>query len=400
MGIKDLPILCNCGKKNSNLKRYRLSNKKGDGFLNKKKNNNKTLPISKKRQTKHEEEESHLTDYQPIPNLNPVINYMVNLGCLSPNQYFTDIVPVNIKWPNNQIPRNYATGASGPSYSGVTGDILGPQINVPDGGQPGSNGIGRNSLSTSFQSTVYLTTNTDMYNISAVANGYSSITLSGEGLLWTLWPLAKNKGNVNINGLETYFDQFTFGTRLKSRYPIGQMGFFFNNQQLGCTPFGTINLRDNEGLHSPLPNVPFNTGDPIPKESEEFDPIVGQPSLSLEEPGYKPGVQAFDETLLVDYKQHASIFVIKVSEEIARIFNPTAGISSAERYIYVGYDAWSIFRITSNPVGPMAAQTYLSPQTVTGSVTRENLQIVIPPNFPQTIYYKNIHYFGHSQGID
>ena len=48
----------------------------------------------------------------------------------------------------------------------------------------------------------------------------------------------------------------------------------------------------------------------------------------------------------------------------------------------------------------MAAQTYLSPQTVTGSVSRENLQVVIPPNFPQTIYYKNIHYFGHSQGID
>ena len=296
--------------------------------------------------------EIHLTDYQPIPNLNPTINYIVNLGCLSPPQYFTDIVPVNIKWPNNQIPRNYATGASGPNYSSVNGGIAGPEINLANGGQPSinsnhnvPNSLGNDSISTSFQSTVYLTTNVDMYNVSAVANGFSNITLSGEGLLWTLWPLAKKKGTASFNGLETYFDQFTFGTSLKSRYPIGQMGFFINNMLLGCTPFGAATWRDYEGPGAPLPNQQVNTGDPLPKETEEFIPIAGQPSLSGEEvePAFKPGVQFFDETLLVDYKQHASIIVVKVSEEIARIFNPEAGISSPERYIYVGYDAWSIF---------------------------------------------------------
>ena len=38
----------------------------------------------------------------------------------------------------------------------------------------------------------------------------------------------------------------------------------------------------------------------------------------------------------------------------------------------------------------MAAQTYVTPQSVTGSVVGNNYQIVFPPNFPQSIFYKNI----------
>jgi len=37
----------------------------------------------------------------------------------------------------------------------------------------------------------------------------------------------------------------------------------------------------------------------------------------------------------------------------------------------------------------MAAQTYITPQSVTGSVVGENMQVVLPPNFPTTVYYKN-----------
>ena len=38
------------------------------------------------------------------------------------------------------------------------------------------------------------------------------------------------------------------------------------------------------------------------------------------------------------------------------------------------------------------AKTYLTPQTVTGSVVNKNYQVIVPPNFPNTIYYKNKEY--------
>ena len=60
-----------------------------------------------------------------------------------------------------------------------------------------------------------------------------------------------------------------------------------------------------------------------------------------------------------------------------------------ERFVYVGYDAWNIFRTSFNPIGPMMTQTYITPQTVTGSIVKNNLNVVLPPNFPQTIYFKN-----------
>ena len=43
-----------------------------------------------------------------------------------------------------------------------------------------------------------------------------------------------------------------------------------------------------------------------------------------------------------------------------------------------------------NPVGPMSAQTYVTPQSVTGSILGDNYQVIFPPNFTQNIFYKNI----------
>ena len=72
--------------------------------------------------------------------------------------------------------------------------------------------------------------------------------------------------------------------------------------------------------------------------------------------------------------------------------NPICIFAWSLEIIYVGYDGWAILRTTTTPVGPMMSQTYISPQTVTGGITRENMQVVIPPNFPQTIYFKNFQY--------
>ena len=84
------------------------------------------------------------------------------------------------------------------------------------------------------------------------------------------------------------------------------------------------------------------------------------------------------------------MLVIKVTEQIARIPNPAAGIAGGNKFIYVGYDGWSVVRTTMNPISPLAAQTYVTPQSVTGSVVGENYQVIFPPNFPQAILYKNI----------
>jgi hypothetical protein len=103
-----------------------------------------------------------------------------------------------------------------------------------------------------------------------------------------------------------------------------------------------------------------------------------------------PGIQGLNDSLLTATEQNLAICVIKVSEEVARIYNPTSGVASSSRYVYVGYDAWSVILTTANPIGPMAAQTYITPQSVTGSITNDNHQVIVPPNFPTAIYYKNV----------
>ena len=138
------------------------------------------------------------------------------------------------------------------------------------------------------------------------------------------------------------------------------MGFFTNNILQGCTPFGAVNT-----------NSGWNQGG------------------ASSQPGILPGIEGLNQALLITTEQEVAIVVIKVAEEVARIFNPAAGIAASERYIYVGYDAWAVVMTTANPMGPTAAQTYITPQAVTGSVVGNNYQVILPPNFPEVVYYKN-----------
>lgn len=331
---------------------------------------------------------SDVTFTPPLQIQNP----MVNLGCLSSAQ-ITDIVPVNVLWPSTQVPSSFATGAEGPLFAQVDGDVAGPlgdpsvgddrqgqpNTQTVEGRVPGGGNFGRyqdtNALATGsptpFQSAVYLSSDVQLYNIAATAAGYGNIVLSQEGVLWTLWPLTKATQGDTGQMTGTYFDDFIFGTAKASRYPIGQMGFFTNNILQGCTPFGAVNTNSgwNPGAGSSL--------------------AAGQPGLNPYSPGILPGVEGLNQALLITTEQEVAIVCVKVAEEIARIFNPAAGIAASERYIYVGYDAWAVFVTTANPMGPMAAQTYITPQTVTGSIVGNNYQVVLPPNFPNTVYYKN-----------
>jgi hypothetical protein len=295
-----------------------------------------------------------------------VQNPMVNLGCLSSAQ-ITDIVPINVLWPSTQVPGGEATSV-GSQTQPTTGTVDEP-LGRGEGELSNQLSSGRN---TPFQAAVYLTSDVQLYNISATAAGYGNITLSQEGVLWTLWPLTKSSPGDSGQVTGTYFDDFIFGTAKSSRYPIGQMGFFTNNILQGCTPFGAVNT--NSGWSQGL-----NTG----------SGSTGSPGLSPYSPGILPGVEGLNQALLITTEQEVAVVCIKVAEEVARIFNPAAGIAASERYIYVGYDAWGVFLTTCNPVGPMAAQTYITPQTVTGSVIGSNYQVIMPPNFPETIYYKN-----------
>ncbi len=308
-----------------------------------------------------------------------VQNPMVNLGCLSSAQ-ITDIVPVNVTWPSSQTPASFSTGAAGDlnatigSVPGVTGPVGDPSVSS---GQPNATATAAhpNALtggySTPFQAAVYLSSDVQLYNISATAAGYGNITLSQEGVLWTLWPLTKSSPGDTGQVTGTYFDDFIFGTAKASRYPIGQMGFFTNNILQGCTPFGAVNTNSGWNPGASLGGGQTQTG------------------LNPYSPGILPGVEGLNQALLITTEQEVAIVVVKVAEEVARIFNPAAGIAASERYIYVGYDAWAVVMTTANPMGPMAAQTYITPQTVTGSVVGNNYQVILPPNFPEVVYYKN-----------
>ena len=250
------------------------------------------------------------------------------------------------------------------------------------------------AMQTPFQSTVYLTSNVDIYN-QYENHSYGTVQLSQEGLLWSLWPLTRPKKSEHTESA-TYFSDFTFGTALQSNYPIGQLAYFSNNQQISCVPFGgtfpgltnasiktavtTTEFFDNGGRFD-IPGL-FPVTQPIVKTELNPARTTGIDSVT--------GIQTLSSSLILTTKQMVAVLVVKVTEQVARIPNPAAGVSSTNKFIYVGYDGWSVIRTSANPISPMAAQVYSTPQTITGNVTRENLQTIFPPNFPQTIMYKNV----------
>jgi hypothetical protein len=271
---------------------------------------------------------------------------MVNLGCLTSSS-IVDISIFNFNQPTSQVVSTQ-TGSTESQPMTQDGVLLSDGFTqILSGNLLGDN----NKTNTSYQATVNLTSDVSLYNISAVASGYSNIVFSQEGLIWTLWPLVGNKSNKNQN----YFDDISFGTSRQSRYPIGQLGYFIQNGIIGCTPFGALNTDD----------ILNNNGN-----------------------GIIPGIESLNQALIYTTGQYIAIVVIKVTEEVARILNPSAGISAEDREIYVGYDGWATFLTSCNPIGPMMAQSYITPQTITGNLV--NYQTIIPPNFPTTMYYKNV----------
>jgi hypothetical protein len=283
--------------------------------------------------------------YSPGPKF--ISTPIVNLGCLNSGT-LTDIVQVGVNWPLTQGNGNFGTGSGQPNLTTVSGPFTNSTLS----------GLSAGSSSTPFQATVSLLADQSVYNPLAVHGGYSPISLSQEGMLWTLWPLAKPTAlETQVGDSETHFDQFVMGTSTRPNYQIGQMGYFINNEIMGYTPFGA---RYREPLDTSLDNTSENIA---------------------------AGIQELNESLLMTTEQQVGIIVVKVSEQIARIYNPAAGIASSQRYLYVGYDGWAVVNTTANPMGPMAAQTYVSPRPAT--TVGENYQVVLPPNFPQTVYYKN-----------
>lgn len=341
--------------------------------------------------------------FTPPPS-NPGV---VNLGCLSSSD-----TPgtKNITWPQQQTPANFATGSTQRRYeifrnapltvitpqsgdaesSGtafgflpretLTTGVAVPSATIPNDGQPGTqtlitdDSFITNSLvggiSTPFQGSI--TAGGPSGYVSVTVSGYTDISLAQEGLLWTLWPLAKHT-NEKVEELHTYFDGFHFGTAKASHYAIGQLGYFYNDRDMGCIPISSSTAV--AGLVDPQIN---NLG------------IERAIISGLSTTHNTGGIQGFNSTLLLSTAQLLSILVVKVSEEIARVFNPAAGSASDNRFIYVGYDGWAVIRTTHMPVGSLAAQTYVTPQSITGTVVQDNnYQVIFPPNFVQTLYFKD-----------
>lgn len=314
---------------------------------------------------------------------NHINTSLVNLGCIDGNS-FQDVQSVNIEWPIYQTPDNFSTGTS-ISYQSINNGIsVSEQFPLTGGAYPTTVNIPNNESitnrlaegsSTPFQSTIQASSIMDIYKSYYVGNNYSSVNLSQEGLLWTLWPLAKPKKETVISKKENILNGLgKFATSTTSNYAIGQMGFFINNTNQGCTVLGGQ-------IPTAYDNNIFAGINPIDNN------FIFNDEIYL---GGLNGVQELGVTLLLSTKQLLSIVVIKVSEEIARIINPAAGISNDDRFLYVGYDGWAIIRTTANPISPMAASTYLSPQTITGNITKENMQVIFPPNFPYNVLYKNM----------
>lgn len=391
-----------------------------------------TIPLETidSQETTQTNDRSTIADYMPFSNYpagtnsfpGPDITFtpppsnsaVVNLGCLA-NSGNTE--SFSITWPSQQTPANFATGsgqqryrvvqnhpltvvqpqtnlftAAATSYGNLPTETLNtpaavPSSTIPNDGQPSTQTYidpspSRNDISNvllggvsnPFQGSI--STGTAGF-INSISNGYSSIGLAQEGLLWTLWPLAKPKykGGSEIPDQDPYFNGFRFGTAKTSQYQIGQLGYFYNNLNMGCIPIASSTA--NASLV--FPNI---------RGIEQNGLEILLLSI-LSATHNTPGVQGFNETLTISTAQLLSLLVVKVCEEVARIPNPVAGASSDERFFYVGYDGWAVIRTSNSPIGPMAAQTYVTPQSITGSVVSENFQVIIPPNFPSTVYYKN-----------
>lgn len=250
----------------------------------------------------------------------------------------------------------------------------------------------------SFQNNVYLSSNIDLYSNYATSIGYTSVPLAQEGLLWTLWPLSRLSQSVSEPQPQTYFDGFQFGTSTRSQYAIGQLGYFINNRQIGCVPLNNLFPVGTTATIKVSPEIVNITQGSSQINNADTTVNIDRPitiidslsdSTSQSGLGILPGIQGLNSSLITTTQQMVALVVIKVTEQVARIPNPAAGVSSINKFIYVGYDGWSVVRTTMNPLAPMAAQTYITPQSVTGSVVGDNYQVVFPPNFPQAIFYKN-----------
>ena len=356
----------------------------------------------------------------------PASNSMVIcLGCM---ENIDGGDTINISWPKTQIPASFATGSSGVNATVYTGDLslnpvnwlplFLPELGTPEyqdftfpnqtyvsttnpesPGQPHTTNLTANrsdpnaefgsnrltgGINTPFQAPHKVGLNSETMNLAASANYYSAVNLSQEGMLWTLWPLAKPKKNTTHGGSHvktTYFNNLKFGTAMNSNYRIGQLGYFYNNINEGCIPMG-----------SDLSLVTVQSRPVIDIQLAGQIGINSQVSTNAKQSTQQinPGVQGFYRSLLISTDQLLSVLVVKVSEEIARVPNPASGEMGQDRFIYVGYDGWAVVRTSANPVGPMMAQTYVTPQTVTGNLNaKDNYQVIIPPNFISTVYYKN-----------
>ena len=315
-------------------------------------------------------------------------NNIVNLGCLNGNS-FQDIVSVSVGWPAHQIPSNYSSGATGPNFATRTNLVNNlNQVNnetlmetnpTISEGQPSTTSgnvtnMAEHIRATPFQSTVYSTGLTDIYKSYYVGQGYNAVTLSQEGLLWTLWPLSKPQRIKSSLKNQRVDNLIEFATSKSSHYRIGQLGYFFNNVEMGCTIFGG-QIPTNYASNHSVGVKPID-------DTYIFDDQIYLRGIN--------GVQTLAISLLITTKQMVGIVVVKVSEEIARMINPASGEMGSDRFIYVGYDAWAVINTSTNPRSPMMASTYVTPQSVTGQVTSENYQVIFPPNFPHNVLYKNM----------
>lgn len=296
----------------------------------------------------------------PEPTVTPVYEreHMANLGCLN-GTYINDLVSVNVLWDKVRKLNLVESGQTG---------NLADTTTVPVNSTVGSDSTITNQLnngsSSTFQASVYLRSLTEIYDTPFNAFGYTSISLSQEGLLWTLWPLTRHSDNSHTDS-NLYSSNAVFGTSLHSRYPVGQLGFFINNRMQGCTPLGAVQP-DNELVTS---------GSVVKEGPSPFFGLV-------------PGIEGLNAALITATNQLIGLVVVKVTEQVARTFNPASGASSSQRFLYLGYDGWAVIRTTATPISPMASQVYLSPQ-YNNTINGTNYQVIFPPNFVQAIYYKN-----------
>ena len=294
---------------------------------------------------------------------------IVNLGCLN-SSFVTDIVQITQTWPKNKTPYEFASNSIINHTNNNSLDVN--SIPLEQNSPIFNNAVITNSLgngtSTPFNSSVYLTSNVSFYASASgiVPSTYASVNLSEEGLLWTLWSLTK--ADFSEHPTITYFDEIYFGTAKKSKYPLGQLGYFINNKIMGCTPLGAVNP---------------NSGNNVSNVSS-YNYQASNYTL-----GILPGIESLNQALHTITGPQLAITVVKVTEQIARIENPESGMAADDEFIFVGYDGWAVINTTANPMGPLMFNTYITPQSVTGSVVGDNYQVILPPNFPSVLFYKN-----------